>query len=159
MLKEFINSFKSVTLSTLDEKGFPFTSYAPYIKNDGKYYVYISSIARHSRNLSENPKVSLFFIEDENSCENIFRRKRVVLQCKVKKLLRDTQNFEKLMNIFEQKHGETVSILKNMTDFTIFEFTAFKGEAIFGFGQAYDIGGETCEELVERKGLKGHNKK
>lgn len=158
MLLEYINNFKSTVLSTIDKDGNPFTSYAPFIKDDGKYYIYISAMARHYKNLSLNPKVSLFFIEDEISCENIFARKRVVIQCQSNKLPRDNDKFENLMEKFEQRHGKTVNMLKTMKDFSIFEFSPFEGEAVFGFGEAYDLGGENFDELVERKGLKGHKK-
>ena len=159
MLLDYLKNFKSAVLSTIDENNAPFTSYAPFIKDNGKYYVYISSIAKHSRNLSTNPKVSLFFIEDESSCENIFGRKRVVLQCNSNKLPRDTQEFEELIEIFEKTHGSTMKMLKSMKDFSIFEFTAYSGEAVFGFGEAYDIGGENFDELIERKNVKGHGHK
>lgn len=158
MLQEFIDSFKSCVISTIDQNNNPFTSYAPFIKKDSKYFVYLSSMARHSQNLELNNKASIFFIEDEISCENIFGRKRVVLQCNSKKLLRDTQDFEELTNLFEKEHGSTMNMLKTMKDFSFYEFTAFEGEAIFGFGQAYDIGGENFDELLERTGLKGHKK-
>lgn len=159
MLIDYINNFKSTVLSTIDENNAPFTSYAPYIKHDSKYYVYISSIAKHSRNLDNNPKVSLFFVEDEISCENIFGRKRVVLQCDANKLPRDTEEFDKLIETFEKTHGSTMKMLKSMKDFSIFEFTPYSGEAVFGFGEAYDVGGENFEELVERKNVKGHGHK
>lgn len=158
MLNNFLNEFKSVVISSLDENNFPFTSYAPFIKNNYKYYVYISTIAKHTQNLDLNTKASLFFIEDENSCENIFARKRVVLQVNSKKLSRDNEEFEKLMQIFKKTHGSTIDMLKQMKDFSIYEFTPIKGEAIFGFGKAFDIGGETCEELLDRKNVKGHQK-
>ncbi|TLP37553.1 HugZ family protein [Arcobacter arenosus] len=158
MLKEFISSFKSCVLSTIDEKGNPFTSYAPFIIKDGKYYVYISSMAKHTQNLDLHKKVALFFVEDEISCENIFGRKRVVLQCNSKKLQRDTESFEELVNIFEEKHGSTMKMLKSMKDFSFYEFEVFDGEAVFGFGEAYNVGGKNFDELVERKGLSGHKK-
>jgi len=156
MLKSFIDSFKSVTISSLDKDNTPFTSYAPFIKKDFKYYVYISAIAKHSQNLELNPKASLFFIEDEKTCENIFARRRVVLQTTCKKLSRDTKEFEELMEVFEVKHGQIIPMLKKMKDFSIFEFTPIKGEAVFGFGKAYDVGGKTCETLLDRKNVKGH---
>lgn len=156
MLLDYLENFKSVVLSTIDENNAPFTSYAPYIKNENKYYVYISSIAKHSRNLENNTQVSLFFIEDEISCENIFGRKRVVLQCNSKKLPRDNDRFEELIGVFEKTHGSTMKMLKSMKDFSIFEFIPYKGEAIFGFGEAYDVGGENVNELIERKSVKGH---
>lgn len=60
MLNEFINSFKSINLSTLDENNFPFSSYAPFIKYNNKYYVYLSDMAKHANNLKNNPKVCIF---------------------------------------------------------------------------------------------------
>lgn len=158
MLIDFIKSFKSTVLSTIDKDNNPFTSYSAYVKEDNKYYVYISSIAKHSQNLDSNPFVSLFFIEDEISCENIFGRKRAVLQCNSKKLPRDTEEFNTLIEKFESRHGATMKMLKSMKDFSIYEFTPFSGEAVFGFGEAYDIGGDNFEELVERKATKGHSK-
>ena len=158
MLKDFLENFKSTVLSTIDQEGLPFTSYAPFIKVDGKYYVYLSLMAKHTKNLEKNQNISLFFIEDENSCENIFGRKRVVLQCTSKKLPRDNQEFDELIQIFETTHGTTMKMLKTMTDFSIYEIAPFKGEAIFGFAQAYDVGGENFDELIERKGQSGHKK-
>ena len=158
ILKEFIDSFKSCVLSTIDENKNPFTSYAPYVNKDGKYYVYISTMAKHTRNLEKNETLSIFFIEDEISCENIFGRKRVVLQCNSKKLPRDTKEFEELTQAFEKRHGSTMNMLKAMKDFSFFEFTPFNGEAVFGFGQAYNISGENFDKLIEREGLKGHKK-
>lgn len=158
MLKNFINDFKSLTLSTLDDNTNPFTSYAPFIKDEGKYYIYISSMAKHFKNLETNNKASLFFIEDEISCENIFGRKRAVLQCDSLKMKRDDDKFEYLAKLFEEKHGSTMKMLKTMKDFSFFEFKPFYGEAVFGFGEAYNIGGENFEELIERGNQKGHSK-
>lgn len=159
MLLDYLEKFKSTVLSTIDESNAPFTSYAPYIKNENKYYVYISLMAKHYKNLDKNPKVSLFFIEDEISCENIFGRKRVVLQCDSKKLPRDDKKFEELIAIFEKRHGSTMKMLKSMKDFSIFEFTPYSGEAIFGFGEAYNVGGKNFDELLERENTKGHGHK
>lgn len=156
MLQDYLQNFESVVLSTIDKDNFPFTSYAPFIKVNNKYYVYISAMARHYRNLSLHDKASLFFVEDESATSNIFARQRVVIQCNSKKLPRDTKEFEELINLFEQKHGKTVSTLKTMSDFSFFEFEPFGGEAVFGFGKAYNLGGENFDEYVERNNAKGH---
>jgi len=158
MLQKFIDSFKSVTISSIDENSNPFTSYAPFVKTDKKYYIYISSMAKHYQNLEKNQKSSIFFIEDESLCENLFARKRVVFQCNNIKLERDDKKFEKLIKLFEDKHGSTMKILKNMKDFSFFEFSPYYGEAIFGFGEAYNIGGDNFDKLIQRENQKGHGK-
>ena len=43
-----------------------------------------------------------------------------------------------------------ISMLHKMGDFYLFEFTPFYGEAVFGFGKAYNLGGEYFEKFVER---------
>ena len=151
-----MTTFKSLVISSLDEHNLPFTSYAPFIIKDDKFYVYLSTMAKHSTNLSTNENSSIFFIEDENSCENIFARKRVVYQCKTNQLKRDTEQFKELINLFEEKHGSTVSMLKDMKDFAFFEFEVLKGEAILGFGKAYNINGDDIFKLITRSGQKGH---
>lgn len=157
MLKEFLKDFKSVVLSTIDKENNPFSSYAPFIKYNNKYYVFLSSMAKHWHNLQNNPKASLFFIEDEKECDNIFARKRVVIQADVNSINRDELAFNTVLNEFENIHGQTVKMLRKMNDFTLFEITPLSGEAIFGFGAAYDLGGVNVNELIERESLIGHH--
>ena len=150
-LNEFLEQIKSLTISSLDENGYPFSSYAPYVKYNNKYYVYLSLMAKHSSNLTQNKIASIFFCEDEQDCKNIFAKKRVSIQCETLKLAQNTQNEEEILNEFKAKFSEEmVNMLKKMGDFYLFEFTPFYGEAVFGFGKAYNLGGENFEEFVER---------
>ena len=161
-LNEFLEPFKSLTISSLDENGYPFSSYAPYVKYNNKYYVYLSLMAKHSSNLTQNKIASIFFCEDEQDCKNIFAKKRVSIQCETLKLAQNTQNEEEILNEFKAKFGEEmVNMLKKMGDFYLFEFTPFYGEAVFGFGKAYNLGGENFEEFVQRENISstGHGSK
>jgi len=150
-LNEFLENIQSLTISSLDEKGNPFSSYAPFVKYNHKYYTYLSLIAKHSANLRENSTSSIFFCEDEKECSNIFAKKRVSIQCETLMLEQDTKKEEEILNEFKAKFGDDmVNMLKNMGDFYLFEFTPFYGEAVFGFGKAYNLGGENFEEFVNR---------
>lgn len=151
-LNEFLETIKSLTISSLDDKGQPFSSYAPYVKFNHKYYVYLSLMAKHSSNLTQNNIASIFFCEDEQDCKNIFAKKRVSIQCETVKLEQDTENESEILDEFRNKFGEDmVNMLKKMGDFYLFEFTPFYGEAVFGFGKAYNLGGEHFEEFVQRE--------
>ncbi|WP_216057245.1 MULTISPECIES: HugZ family protein [Poseidonibacter] len=150
-LNEFLENIQSLTISSLDEKGNPFSSYAPFVKYNHKYYTYLSLMAKHSTNLRENSTSSIFFCEDEKDCSNIFAKKRVSIQCETLMLEQDTKKEEEILNEFQAKFGDDmVNMLKNMGDFYLFEFTPFYGEAVFGFGKAYNLGGENFEEFVTR---------
>ena len=161
-LNEFLEQIKSLTISSLDDKRYPFSSYAPFVKYNHKYYVYLSLMAKHSSNLTQNKIASIFFCEDEQDCKNIFAKKRVSIQCETLKLAQNTQNEEEILNEFKAKFSEEmVNMLKKMGDFYLFEFTPFYGEAVFGFGKAYNLGGENFEEFVQRENISstGHGSK
>lgn len=59
--------------------------------------------------------------------------------------------FEEVLAVFAQKFdAKMVETLKKMTDFNLYELKVNYGEATFGFGQAYFVGGENMDELVAR---------
>ena len=158
-LPEFISGFQSTVISTVDAEGNPFGSYAPFVVYQHDYYVFISDIARHARNLKAYPKASLFFIEDEAGCENIFARKRAVLQCESRIVPRETPGFDPVIQAFKTRFDSSlIDMLAQMQDFNLFRFTPVSGEAVFGFGQAYDVGGEFMDRLLARKSGGGHRK-
>ncbi len=159
MLPSFLEPFQSTVISTLDNTKAPFTSYAPFIQKDNDFYIFISDIAKHAKNIQRGKQCSLFFIEDESQAKNIFARQRVVLQCEATKIAKDNEVCEELLNTFEEKFGDIMNMLKEMKDFNLYKITPLKGEAVFGFAEAFDIecNPELC--LVERENQKGHNSK
>lgn len=157
-MKDFIAHIQTAIIGTLDKDHLPFSSYAPYIYDNNHFYVYISDIATHAKNIQVNPKVSLFFIEDESKADNLFARKRITLQCDSVKIERNSKRFEEVLALFSIKFdAKMVETLKKMTDFNLFEFKVTYGEATFGFGKAYLIGGEQMNELVSRHFGSGHH--
>lgn len=157
-MKTFIATIQTTVLGTLDAKNHPFSSYAPYVYDDSRFYVYISDIATHAKNIQKNPKVSLFFIEDESETSNMFARKRISLQCESRKIERGSERFESVLALFSDKFDtKMVETLKKMVDFNLYEFKTLYGEATFGFGKAYFIGGENMDELVERTSNTQHH--
>jgi heme iron utilization protein len=157
-MREFVSGFQSAVIGTLDENGFPFSSYAPFVYDDHRYYVFISDIARHAGNLRRVAKASLFFIEDESGSANIFARRRVSLQCETDVIARNGARFELVMAKFKNKFdADFIGMLMQMQDFNLHELRPVGGEATFGFGEAYTLGGEHMETLLPRRGG-GHKK-
>ena len=156
----FISNFKTTVIGSINKDNTPFTSYAPFIYDSNKFYFYISAIATHTKNIQRDKNVSLFFIEDESQTTNFFARKRISLQTVTTKIKRDSERFEEIFSLYNEKFdAEMVTMLKGMTDFNLFEAEVQSGEATFGFGEAYNIGGEFMNELVERKSSGGHHAK
>ncbi|MBA3026086.1 MAG: heme iron utilization protein [Sulfurimonas sp.] len=158
-MKTFLENIQTAVIGSLNEAGHPFSSYAPYVYENNRFYIYISDIATHSKNLKRSSSSSLFFIEDESKTENLFARKRISLECEAAFIPRDSLHFEEVLNLFEEKFDASmVQMLKKMVDFNLVEFEVKAGEATFGFGEAYVIGGENMNELRPRTGGSGHKK-
>jgi len=156
-LSELLAGYQSVVLGTQGSNGYPFSSYAPFYYDGEQVYIFISNIATHAKNIQAISQASAFFIEDESKSENIFARKRISLQCDVTSISRDGETFNTVMENFQHKFdANMVTMLMGMKDFNLYALKPIYGEATFGFGEAYHIGGEKMNELVTRTGDSGH---
>ena len=156
-LNEILTPFQSTVLGTQGANGYPFSSYAPFYYDGEVVYIFISDIATHAKNMQATPKASAFFIEDESITSNIFKRKRISLQCDVARIARSEEKFKTIMDNFQEKFEDgTLAMLMGMGDFNLYTLTPMYGEATFGFGEAYNIGGEKINQLVPRTGDSGH---
>jgi hypothetical protein len=61
------------------------------------------------------------------------------------------------MDHFQKKFDASlITMLMRMKDFNLYALTPIYGEATFGFGEAYNVGGEKMNTLVPRSGDRGH---
>lgn len=156
-LNELLETYESVVLGTTGENGYPFSSYAPFYYDGEQIYIFISDIATHAQNIQRTLQASTLFIEDESQSKNIFARRRISLQCDVNSIQREDTHFNTIMDQFKNKFSdEMVSMLLGMNDFNLYALRPVYGEATFGFGEAYNIGGEKMNQLVARTGKSGH---
>jgi len=132
-----LQSFDSVLLSTVSEKAEPLASFSPYIRLDGCFYILVSELAEHTRNMQANQKASLMFIESEASAKNIYARKRAVIQVDTEQL-NDEAQITPIIELMREKHGQTVSLLAGLDDFKMHKLVPTKGRYVVGFGKAYD---------------------
>ena len=156
---ELINKMNTIILSTICKNNQPNSSYAPSITDsDGNFYIYISSLSRHTTNLISNSAVSIMIIEDESKSENIFGRKRFTMDAKASKVERDSDKWIDIINRMEKKFGETMKFLKDMTDFHMFKLEPQKGLLVHGFARAFRFSGENLNEISYLND-KGHTQK
>lgn len=129
----------TVQLATVDAQGEPEASYAPCLRRQGLFYIFVSELAVHTRNLLTQPRVSLLFIEDENRSRNLFARKRLTLRCRAKDLPRDSAHANDILLDFRNAFGDTVDLLTALPDFHLFELQPESGSFVKGFGQAWSV--------------------
>lgn len=141
--EEYLNLIaqgRSVMLSTLNTEGITQCSYAPVVHTSPtEFFILISDLASHTAYIKSAARVGILFIEDEKTCENIFRRRRASLSCDVIAIDRSSTTFKLISQSFRSRHGDTVDIILKLADFHLFKLTAYRIRLITGFGQAKDL--------------------
>ncbi|CAE6919264.1 heme iron utilization protein [Vibrio sp. B1REV9] len=155
-IKEFRQERRTLQLATVSADGRPNVSYAPYVQNQEGYFVLISQIARHARNLLENPNVSLMMIEDEDTSKQLFARKRLTFDAVATVVERDTEMWQQVVGQMKERFGEIIDGLSQLEDFVLFNLQAEQGLFVKGFGQAYQVSGDDLVDFVHLQ--EGHKK-
>lgn len=151
-IETFVNSFKSVVLGTVSENQEIDVTYAPYLNYEGENYIYISEIGDHYSNLKNNKqKFEVMFLQDESQSVSVLARKRVRYNVTAEFLERN-ENFENILDIFEEKIGREMKIVRNMKDFHLVKLNILDGRYVKGFGQAYILkDGEIFQMTGDKK--------
>ncbi|MEZ9288267.1 heme utilization protein HutZ [Vibrio lentus] len=155
-IKEFRQERRTLQLATVDEEGRPNVSYAPFVQNQEGYFVLISDIARHARNLKANPQVSLMMIEDEDSSKQLYARKRLTFDAQASVVERETELWSQVIGQMQERFGEIIDGLSQLQDFSLFNLKAENGLFVKGFGQAYQVSGDDLVDFVHLQ--EGHKK-
>lgn len=155
-IKEFREERKTLQLATVDADGKPNVSYAPFVQNQNGYFVLISEIARHARNLQVNPNVSIMMIEDESESKQLFARKRLTFDAAAVVVNRDTEQWKQAVEQLQGRFGEIIEGLSQLQDFVLFNFKPENGLFVKGFGQAYQVSGDDLVDFVHLE--QGHKK-
>ncbi|MEZ8189398.1 MULTISPECIES: heme utilization protein HutZ [Vibrio] len=155
-IKEFRQERRTLQLATVDEEGRPNVSYAPFVQNQEGYFVLISDVARHARNLKANPQVSLMMIEDEESSKQLYARKRLTFDAQASVVERETELWTQVIGQMQERFGEIIDGLSQLQDFSLFNLKAESGLFVKGFGQAYQVSGDDLVDFVHLQ--EGHKK-
>ncbi|PAF46360.1 HugZ family heme oxygenase [Helicobacter sp. 12S02634-8] len=140
-IEAFINACGSVIISSVHASGEVVCSYAPLLRGNGKYYIYISEVSEHYESLRANPKnVEVMFLEDESKAKSVILRKRLRYKTEVTFIERG-EEFENVFDNFVADNGGAggIKTIRNMMDFHLVGLEFKKGRFVKGFGQAYDI--------------------
>ena len=143
-----LKSCNTLQLATLSMANEPEASYAPYLYEDGSYYIFVSELASHTQNLRHHSQASIMLIESEADARNAFARKRFTAQCKVDEILRDAGQYEALVDKLELRFGSTIGMLRTLPDFHLLELQPQQGRLVIGFGKAFELDGDQLARLA-----------
>lgn len=148
-LKEFMLSFNSVSLATLNSKGEVVCSYAPFVSTQWGNFIYISEVSEHFANIKANPdNIEIMFLEDESKAASVILRKRLRYRVRASFLERG-EEFDRVYDEFERQTGGEggIKTIRKMLDFHLVGLEFGKGRFVKGFGAAYDIENGTIKQV------------
>lgn len=143
----FPERFDSLLMATVSSEGEPNASYAAYVRQGCDFYVYISELAAHTRNLREQGKVSVLFIENETDSKNLFARKRTTYQCTAHHVPRSNAGFVPVLDTFSKKFGNLIDALRDLKDFHLYRLHPLRATYVSGFAKAFVIEGEELNNV------------
>lgn len=139
---------RSVQLATVDASGAPLASYAPFAFDaDGALLIFVSELARHTRDLQAVPRCGAMLIDDEAASHEIFARLRASYECRVETVARDDPAFEAELARLRERQGKMIELLRTLRDFTLFRLVPESGLFVMGFGRAYRLGGPALDRF------------
>jgi putative heme iron utilization protein len=155
-MQAFRSGFNSLFLATASSEGVPEASAMPMVMGDaGEFYIYVSTLSRHTSNLESNPQASVLLIQEERSVPNVFARERLSYQCQAAWVARDSQRFNDIMQVFRGRFGTIMETLQNLTDFQLICLTPLGGTYVRGFAQAWRLSGPGLDDLQHLNPARG----
>ena len=140
---KLIEEMRSLQLSTVGTDGVPHCGYTPYLyQASGSFYIFVSQLAAHTRNLLANKTVAIMIIADEQSTSQIFARARVNYLCDATRVAPESQDYALVLDDYQQRHGKMAGLLRQLPDFILFQLQPMSGQFVMGFGKAYTLTGD-----------------
>ena len=119
--------------------------HAPFIRENECFYIYSSHLSAHVRALIKGGEARFFLIEDESTAQNIWARVRIKFSAQVSELPRGDKRFARLCDAIGAQHGPVMDMIRNFTDFHLFEIRPVQGVLVTGFAQAFRVTGPSFE--------------
>lgn len=147
-VEEFIHSFKSVVIGSQSQDNKIDVTYAPHIIYNNNHYIYISEIGDHFNNLKNNPQeFEILFLQDEKEAISPILRKRARFNVTCDFLPRN-EEFDTILDAFEENLGDSMKIVRKMTDFHLVKLNILDGRFVKGFGQAYLLSNGKASQIT-----------
>ena len=113
----------------------------PFIQKAGHLYIYASRLSAHIRMLLQQKNAVFMMIADESRSKNIWARHRLKFTAKVCEISRDDKIFSPVCDEIGAAHGPVIHLIRDFTDFHLFQITPETGVFVSGFGSAYSVSG------------------
>ena len=139
--KKLIENNNSIIIS-VNQDDVTDLGYAPYIFYENYYYIFVSELSTHVKLLLKQKVGTFMIINDETNSQNIWARIRLKFSAKIEVIIRDSEEFNIICEKIRYKHGKTMNLIKQFSDFHLIKIIPSRGTFISGFGNAFNLEGQ-----------------
>lgn len=144
---DLLTRMRSLQLSTVDNDGTPHCGYTPYLYRSPDFYVFVSHLSAHTRDMDSTGRAAMMVIDDEQNSPQIFARIRASFQCEATSCSTGDDETERLLDAYQERHGKMAGLLRQLPDFRLVRLTPVSGQFVMGFGQAYRVSGKLMDRF------------
>lgn len=134
-------------LATQNADGTPEASHAPCLYLEDSFWLFISTLSPHTGNIQRTGQLSVLVIDADASSSNAFARRRQSLLCAAEVQQRQSARANAVLDAFTAQFGDTVTMMRQLSDFSLYRLILQSGRYIEGFGQAYELSGDGLTTL------------
>jgi putative heme iron utilization protein len=137
-LRELVRAQDTAALGTLHD-GEPFVSMVPYAQtaSGGDFYIHVSRLATHTRDMLASPRVSLLIVAPVADTPQ--SRARVTVQGDAHPLDRESVEYAAAKASYIARFPHTADIF-GFADFSLFRIAPVSARVVGGFAQAFSLG-------------------
>ena len=145
---QLLQSVHTLQLATVNDAGLPLSSYTPYLHIPGRgFYIYVSELAGHTRNLQRHCETGVLIIADESATKQLFARERLSIECVAEFIARDSDDWALCMDALEESFGSVLKLIRGLKDFHLVFLKPLGGVYVRGFGEAWSFEGADLEHF------------
>ena len=143
-----IETSQFAALGTL-QAGAPYVSMVLYAASPdlGAFYIHISGLAAHTRNILADPRVSLMIQESSDDDRDPQTLARISIQGTAVEIDAEGDEFEIAQSAFLERNPQTERNF-GLGDFRLFEIQPDHARFIGGFGRILDLSKEDLQQIV-----------
>ncbi len=137
-----LTAAKTVLMAAPGDDGAPpEMGVTPLVWHEGAMFIYPSRLSAHVRAVLAAGSAACLVIEDEASAQNIWARKRIKFVSEINEIVRKSDIFNEVCDVFAARHGPTMGLIRDFTDFHLLQLRPTGGVMVLGFAQAYRLAG------------------
>lgn len=139
ILARLLKTTRVVALGTSHE-GAPFVSMVSVARADdgAEFYIHISRLAQHARDMESDPRVSLLLAEADDGRADPQTLSRVTIQCHAEKIARENEFYVPLQKQY-LAHFPASAQMFSFGDFNLWKLVPEKVRFVAGFARAFNL--------------------